>query len=72
MNDPTHIRLAEAPEARALRMVAAAEYFKAVGELPSWARAELESWNSPAEANRERPSSVRAIPHSTLPTATAA
>lgn len=29
----------------ALRMVAAAEYFKKAGELPSWARAELDSWD---------------------------
>jgi hypothetical protein len=36
-----------APRAAAIRMVAAAEYFKAAGELPSWARNELESWGGP-------------------------
>jgi len=33
------------PRAAAIRMVAAAEYFKSAGELPSWARTELESWS---------------------------
>jgi hypothetical protein len=48
--------------AAAIRMVAAAEYFKASGELPPWARAELESWNSPAAVNLERRSPLRPWP----------
>lgn len=34
------------PRAAAIRIVAATEYFKSAGELPSWARSELQSWNS--------------------------
>jgi len=42
--------------AAALRMVAAAEYFKAAGALPPWARTELESWSAPCPApTDERP-----------------
>jgi hypothetical protein len=38
-----------------MRMVAAAEYFKAAGHLPSWAQAELASWgSSDAEAPEPR------------------
>jgi hypothetical protein len=41
--------------AAAMRMVAAAEYFKAAGHLPSWAQAELASWgSSDAEAPEPR------------------
>ena len=37
----------------AVRMVAAAEYFKASGDLPPWARAELDSWNDGADAGAQ-------------------
>ncbi len=37
----------------AVRMVAAAEYFKATGEIPAWARAELHSWDAPDAAGAE-------------------
>lgn len=33
------------PRAAVIRMVAAAEYFKSAGELPSWACGELQSWS---------------------------
>jgi hypothetical protein len=46
-----------APRAAAIRMIAAAEYFKAAGELPSWARAELDSWDSSDPVDREGRSS---------------
>lgn len=36
-------------------MVAAAEYFKSAGDLPPWARTELESWSAP----RSRPTDGR-------------
>jgi hypothetical protein len=29
----------------AVRMVAATEYFKSTGELPTWAQTELDSWD---------------------------
>lgn len=38
----------------AVRMVAAAEYFKAAGDLPPWARAELDSWNDDAHPDTDR------------------
>lgn len=38
----------------AVRMVAAAEYFKASGDLPPWARAELDSWNDDADAQARK------------------
>lgn len=40
--------------AAAIRMIAATEYFKAAGELPSWARAELEAWNGCDAIDHER------------------
>ena len=43
------------PRAAAIRMVAAAEYFKAAGELPSWARNELESWDSSDAGDVQNP-----------------
>lgn len=36
----------------AVRMVAAAEYFKSAGDLPPWARAELDAWSDAAAAPR--------------------
>ena len=39
----------------ALRMVAAAEYFKAAGDLPPWARAELDSWDDDADDGNAGP-----------------
>lgn len=36
----------------AVRMIAAAEYFKSAGDLPTWARAELDSWSEQAAAGR--------------------
>lgn len=33
----------------ARRMIAATEYFKTSGQLPPWARAELESWGGSHE-----------------------
>jgi hypothetical protein len=43
--------------AAAMRMIAATEHFKASGDLPTWARADLESWNrsdAAAAARRAR------------------
>lgn len=41
--------------AMAVRMVAAAEYFKVAGEIPSWARAELNSWDDGAVGAATQP-----------------
>jgi hypothetical protein len=49
--------------AAALRMVAAAEYFKSAGDLPPWARSELESWTEPpTDDSGERPSAPPSPP----------
>lgn len=37
----------------AVRMVAAAEHFKASGDLPPWARAELDSWKDEADTGAQ-------------------
>jgi hypothetical protein len=44
----------------AARSVVAAEYFKVAGQLPAWARAELDSWRCSDAAAGERRSQVRA------------
>jgi len=45
----------------AIRAIAAAEYFKAAGHLPAWAREELETWSIPGAADdRERRSAFDA------------
>lgn len=41
-----HATPAEEFRDAAMRMVAAAEHFKAEGELPPWARTELDSWDA--------------------------
>lgn len=41
----------------AVRMVAAAEYFKAAGDLPPWAHAELQAWDDDDAAAPTRPPS---------------
>ncbi len=42
------------PRTAVIRMVAATEYFKSTGELPAWARNELQSWNRSGTAHDER------------------
>ena len=52
--------------AMAVRMVAAAEYFKVAGEIPSWARAEVNSWDDGAvPAATQPPQQQQPAPHRT-------
>jgi hypothetical protein len=43
-----HRSTADEVRVAAKRMIAATEYFKASGDLPSWARADLDAWNRSA------------------------